>query len=43
MQIQMLAANNGTKHRNPNGGVTRRTKELKGPYLPSMRGDALGL
>jgi hypothetical protein len=40
--MQMLTANHRTEHRDPNGGVRKGLKELKGPYLVSMRGGALG-
>jgi hypothetical protein len=33
---------NRTEHRDPNGGVGEELKELKGPYLASMGGEALG-
>jgi hypothetical protein len=36
----MLAANHQTEHRDPSGG--KGLKELKGPYLASMGGEALG-
>jgi hypothetical protein len=38
----MLTANHQTEHRDPNGGVRRRTEELKGPYMASVGGEALG-
>ena len=40
--MQTLEANHRTYHRDPNGGVRGRTEELKGPYLASMEGEALG-
>jgi hypothetical protein len=38
----MLTGNHQTEHRDPNGGVREGLKELKGPYLASMGGEALG-
>jgi hypothetical protein len=37
----MLAANHQTKHKDPNGGVRGKLKELKGSYLASMGGEDL--
>jgi hypothetical protein len=40
--MRMLAANHWTEHRDPNGGVRGRMKELQRPYLASIGGKALG-
>jgi hypothetical protein len=38
-----LSANHWTKHGDPNGGFRGEgLKELKGPYVASMGGEALG-
>jgi hypothetical protein len=42
MQMQMLAANDQTKHRDLNGGVWGRTEGTEGILLASMRGEFLG-
>jgi hypothetical protein len=40
--MRRLAVNHQTEHRDHNGGVRKGLKELKGPYLASTRGEALG-
>jgi len=40
--MQMLETNHRTDHRDPNGGVGEGLKELKGSYLVSVGGEALG-
>ena len=38
----MLTANHWTEHRDPMEELGEGLKELKGPYLASMGGEALG-
>jgi hypothetical protein len=38
----ILTANHWDEYRDPSGGVRGRTEELKGPYLASVGGEALG-